>query len=60
MSNSITITCPHCMGTIHLIESKVDIKINTAWHEPKCEHCKGFDHTSDQHQDYEDARAIAS
>lgn len=60
MSNSIIITCPHCMRTVHLISSKVEVKINSAWHEPRCITCKGFDHTTEQHNDYEDARAIAS
>ncbi len=50
MSNTRTITCPHCQELVHLIQQSVEIKVNTAYHNPRCIHCNGFDHTTREHQ----------
>jgi len=52
MSNSVEIQCPRCLEVIHLIQQKIDIQINSAYHEPTCAICKAYDHTTENHHAY--------
>lgn len=60
MSNLTTIFCPHCRERIHVIQPNTEIRVNKAYHKPNCEICDEYNHKTEEHQNYEDARAITS